>query len=67
MALNHRNGESGAGEPESRGIPPGCRCEALRSLAEQSEAIPIGLASTIIPINGLEICYHEDHEEHEEI
>ena len=40
-----------------------CRCEALRSIAKQSEAIPIGIASTILPAYGLKIINHETHEE----
>jgi len=47
--IQRREWESrGAGEMEKRGR---CRCEALRSPAEQSEAIPYGMASTIIPAN----------------
>jgi len=45
VARSRRVGERG----ESGGVPKGCRCEALRSPEEQSEAIPIGMASTIIP------------------
>ena len=33
-----------------------CRCEALQSEARQSEAIPSGMASTIIPINDNDYC-----------
>jgi len=38
----------------------------LRRPAEQSEAIPNGLASTILPTYGVEIIHHEAHEAHEE-
>ena len=53
----------GAGEPAKWGGVVARHCEAL---AEQSEAIPTGLASTIFPTFGLEIIHHETHEEHEE-
>jgi len=39
-----------------------CRCEALQSPAEQSEAIPIGMASTILQTNGIKIIHGEGHE-----
>jgi hypothetical protein len=63
-----RERESGrvAGESENRErrrIPKRCRCEALQRPAEQSEAIPNGLASTIIPTYGVEIIHHEAYEE----
>ena len=36
---------------------------SLRGMPKASEAIPMGMASTILPTYGPELFYHEEHEE----